>query len=56
MLCTKTALQERIDRQVAEHELIDRLFYFWDTSCRGSLSLQVTAKLVLLHRLFTHYF
>ncbi|KAI6009228.1 rab-GTPase-TBC domain-containing protein [Pisolithus marmoratus] len=26
--------------QVAEHELIDRLFYFWDTSCRGSLSFQ----------------
>lgn len=37
-----TTFQERIDRQVAEHELIDRLFYFWDTSCRGSLSLQVT--------------
>ncbi|KAI5985918.1 TBC-domain-containing protein [Pisolithus orientalis] len=32
--------QQRIDRQVAEHELIDRLFYFWDTSCRGSLSFQ----------------
>lgn len=38
-----TTFQERIDRQVAEHELIDRLFYFWDTSCRGSLSLQVTS-------------
>ncbi|KAG9312784.1 hypothetical protein JVU11DRAFT_6198 [Chiua virens] len=32
--------QQRIDREVADHELIDRLFYFWDTSCRGSLSLQ----------------
>ncbi|KAI6014140.1 hypothetical protein PISMIDRAFT_112171 [Pisolithus microcarpus 441] len=32
--------QQRIDRQIAEHELIDRLFYFWDTSCRGSLSFQ----------------
>lgn len=32
--------QQRVDRQVAEHELIDRLFYFWDTSCRGSLSFQ----------------
>lgn len=32
--------QQRIDREVAEHELIDRLFYFWDTSCNGSLSFQ----------------
>ncbi|KAI5121866.1 hypothetical protein M0805_001074 [Coniferiporia weirii] len=32
--------QERVDREVAEHEIIDRLFYFWDTACRGSLSLQ----------------
>ncbi|KAG1738928.1 rab-GTPase-TBC domain-containing protein [Suillus paluster] len=32
--------QQRIDREVAEHELIDRLFYFWDTSCKGSLSFQ----------------
>ncbi|KAL4062363.1 rab-GTPase-TBC domain-containing protein [Scleroderma citrinum] len=32
--------QQRIDREVAEHELIDRLFFFWDTSCRGSLSFQ----------------
>ncbi|KAF9244154.1 hypothetical protein BU15DRAFT_86102 [Melanogaster broomeanus] len=32
--------QQRIDREVAEHELIDRLFYFWDTGCNGSLSLQ----------------
>ncbi|KAH7885777.1 rab-GTPase-TBC domain-containing protein [Phlebopus sp. FC_14] len=32
--------QQRVDRQVAEHELIDRLFYFWDTSCKGSLSFQ----------------
>jgi len=32
--------QERVDREVADHELIDRLFYFWDTSSRGSLSLQ----------------
>ncbi|TFK61250.1 TBC-domain-containing protein [Pluteus cervinus] len=32
--------QQRIDRDVAEHEFIDRLFYFWDTSCRGALSLQ----------------
>ncbi|KAK7033909.1 hypothetical protein VNI00_012533 [Paramarasmius palmivorus] len=32
--------QQRIDRQVAEHEFIDRLFYFWDNSCRGALSFQ----------------
>jgi len=34
-------VQERIDREVAEHELIDRLFYFWDFSHRGALSFQV---------------
>ncbi|KAM6496616.1 Rab-GTPase-TBC domain containing protein, partial [Amanita muscaria] len=33
-------LTRRIDREVAEHEFIDRLFYFWDTSCRGALSFQ----------------
>lgn len=33
---------ERVDREVAEHELIDRLFYFWDVSCRGALSFQVS--------------
>ncbi|KAG2122666.1 rab-GTPase-TBC domain-containing protein [Suillus cothurnatus] len=32
--------QQRIDCEVAEHELIHRLFYFWDTSCKGSLSFQ----------------
>ncbi|OJA15728.1 hypothetical protein AZE42_07251 [Rhizopogon vesiculosus] len=32
--------QQRIDREVAEHELIVRLFYFWDESCKGSLSFQ----------------
>jgi len=26
---------------MAEHEFIDRLFFFWDTACRGSLSFQV---------------
>jgi Ca2+-binding EF-hand superfamily protein len=29
-----------VDREVAEHEFIDRLFFFWDTSCRGALSFQ----------------
>ncbi|KIK07869.1 hypothetical protein K443DRAFT_86394 [Laccaria amethystina LaAM-08-1] len=32
--------QQRIDREVAEHEFIDRLFFFWDTSCKGALSFQ----------------
>ncbi|TDL23752.1 TBC-domain-containing protein [Rickenella mellea] len=32
--------QERVDREVAEHEFIDRLYYFWDTSCLGTLSFQ----------------
>ncbi|KAJ7230398.1 rab-GTPase-TBC domain-containing protein [Mycena pura] len=33
-------LMRRIDREVAEHEFIDRLFFFWDTSTRGALSFQ----------------
>ncbi|KAH6916312.1 rab-GTPase-TBC domain-containing protein, partial [Coprinopsis sp. MPI-PUGE-AT-0042] len=33
-------LIQRIDREVADHEFIDRLFFFWDTSCRGALSYQ----------------
>ncbi|KIM44773.1 hypothetical protein M413DRAFT_442734 [Hebeloma cylindrosporum] len=32
--------QQRIERVVAEHEFIDRLFYFWDTGCHGALSFQ----------------
>ncbi|KAI0761790.1 TBC-domain-containing protein [Trametes elegans] len=32
--------KQRVDREVAEHELIHRLFYFWDTSYRGALSFQ----------------
>ncbi|KAF8993775.1 rab-GTPase-TBC domain-containing protein [Cyathus striatus] len=32
--------QQRIDRDVAEHEFIDRLFFFWDVSCKGALSFQ----------------
>ncbi|KAF7974120.1 hypothetical protein HWV62_13331 [Athelia sp. TMB] len=32
--------QQRIDRKIAEHEFIDRLYFFWDTSCRGALSFQ----------------
>ncbi|KAK2463836.1 hypothetical protein APHAL10511_004141 [Amanita phalloides] len=33
-------LTRRVDREVAEHEFIDRLFYFWDVSCCGALSFQ----------------
>ena len=36
-----TSFQQRVDREVADHELIDRLFLFWDYSCRGALSFQV---------------
>ncbi|KAH9175935.1 TBC-domain-containing protein [Lactarius sanguifluus] len=32
--------QQRVDRDVADHELIDRLFVFWDYSRRGALSFQ----------------
>jgi len=32
--------QQRVDREVADHEFIDRLFLFWDYSCRGALSFQ----------------
>ena len=39
--------QRRVDREVAEHELIDRLFFFWDASFRGSLSLQVGSSHVV---------
>ncbi|KAI0091573.1 TBC-domain-containing protein [Irpex rosettiformis] len=32
--------QQRVEREVAEHEFIDRIFSFWDTDYRGSLSFQ----------------
>ncbi|KAH9992757.1 rab-GTPase-TBC domain-containing protein [Russula compacta] len=32
--------QQRVDREVADHDLIDRLFVFWDYSYRGALSFQ----------------
>ncbi|PSR80358.1 hypothetical protein PHLCEN_2v6743 [Hermanssonia centrifuga] len=32
--------QQRAEREVAEHEFIDRLFFFWDTNYRGALSFQ----------------
>ena len=37
--------KQRIDREVAEHEFIDRLFYFWDVGCHGALSFQVISLL-----------
>ena len=39
MIC----LQQRVEREIAEHEFVDRLFYFWDTEYRGALSFQVCA-------------
>jgi len=38
---TELGFQTRVDRETVEHEFIDRLFAFWDTSYRGSLSFQV---------------
>lgn len=32
--------QQRVNRTVADHDLIDRLFFFWDFSHRGALSYQ----------------
>ncbi|TBU30608.1 rab-GTPase-TBC domain-containing protein [Dichomitus squalens] len=32
--------QQRVDREIAEHELVDRLFFFWDVEYRGVLSFQ----------------
>ncbi|CAG7851504.1 Putative GTPase-activating protein AN11010 [Serendipita indica DSM 11827] len=32
--------QERVERRVAEHEFVDRLFFFWDINHNGALSFQ----------------
>jgi hypothetical protein len=40
-LFAKSCFQQRVDREVADHEFIDRLFMFWDYSCQGALSFQV---------------
>ncbi|UOH84190.1 hypothetical protein LQV05_000984 [Cryptococcus neoformans] len=37
---TTNAFIQRTDRKVADHELIDRMFFAWDTQGQGSLSLQ----------------
>lgn len=37
---TTNAFMQRTDRRVADHELIDRLFYAWDSQKVGTLSLQ----------------
>ncbi|PVG04743.1 putative MDR1-Mac1p interacting protein [Serendipita vermifera] len=39
-LLVSNGFQERVDKRIAEHELIDRLFYFWDRSQMGALSFQ----------------
>lgn len=36
---------ERVQREVAEHDLIGRIFYYWDRQARGALSLQVRVLL-----------
>lgn len=35
-------LQQRVEREIAEHEFVDRLYLFWDTNYRGALSFQVS--------------
>ena len=42
-------LQQRVDREVADHELVDRLFVFWDYSYRGALSFQVRDSSAVPH-------
>jgi hypothetical protein len=37
---TITLGYRRVDRKVAEHELINRIFFSWDRAMKGSLSLQ----------------
>ncbi|WWC86831.1 uncharacterized protein L201_001710 [Kwoniella dendrophila CBS 6074] len=37
---TTNAFMQRTDRKVADHELIDRLFFAWDSQNQGTLSLQ----------------
>jgi hypothetical protein len=37
----QNAFSKRTERRVAEHELVERLYYSWDTSHQGNLSLQV---------------
>jgi len=34
------AFVERVQREIAEHDLIGRIFYHWDRQARGALSLQ----------------
>lgn len=48
-LDAELGLQTRVDRGAVEHEFIDRLFAFWDTSYRGSLSFQVGRADVFCH-------
>nr|ASF90223.1 hypothetical protein SPAR02025 [Bartheletia paradoxa] len=39
-LVVSNGFQQRIQREVAEHDLVDRLFYYWDKEGMGALSLQ----------------
>lgn len=38
----QNAFSNRTERKVAEHELVERLFYGWDTTHQGYLSLQAS--------------
>ena len=44
----QNAFTNRTERKVAEHELVERLFYSWDTTHQGYLSLQVSLAWLLL--------
>lgn len=37
----KNGFHEHIDRQPVDHELVDRIFVYWDQSLSGALSFQV---------------
>ncbi|WVQ75931.1 hypothetical protein IAR50_005566 [Cryptococcus sp. DSM 104548] len=37
---TTNAFMQRTDKKIADHDLLDRLFYAWDHQGQGSLSLQ----------------
>jgi hypothetical protein len=41
----QNAFSNRTEKKVAEHELVERLYFSWDTSHQGYLSLQVCLKL-----------
>lgn len=40
----KNGFHEHVDRKSVDHELIDRIFFAWDTSLSGALSFQVSLR------------